>query len=114
MYNMIGPPAWLNSTPVITCYHPFILLVSFCVLSVCVSIENIILLFILMTDSDVQDYSLNHFAMWYLFLFYATCLFDILTMTCHRRRLRGAAGARASPIIELGGQMYPFAPPKSR
>src|SRR6218665_2563470 len=35
----------LNSTPVITCYHPFILTVSFCVLS-CLIIkhENIIII----------------------------------------------------------------------
>src|SRR6218665_1000506 len=32
-------------------------------------------------------------------------------MWTHRRRLRGAAGARAPLIIELVGQRYPFAPP---
>ena len=44
---MIEGPAWLlklNSTPVITCYHPVILIVSFCVLSsLKIKHENIII-----------------------------------------------------------------------
>ena len=38
----------LNSTPVITCYHPFILIVSFCVLSsLIIKHENIIIILLL-------------------------------------------------------------------
>ena len=47
----VAADSLINSTPVITCYHPFILIVSFRVLSsLIIKHENIIIIIIIITQ----------------------------------------------------------------